>query len=68
MLASDWGSRPELAKSDSLAIVRATSASIDKRWMEPMHIEVLVIDEEALAYCRVAVIQCMNIEPRRQSN
>ena len=46
----------KLAQSDSLTIVGATTASIDKGRVETVHVKVLIIDEEAFSYCRVTVI------------
>ena len=55
----------ELAKCDSLSIIRSAASSVDKGRVEPMHIEVLVINEETFSNCGVPVIQCMHIEPRK---
>ena len=30
--------------------------------MEPMHIELLIIDKESLAHCDIAVIVCLEVE------
>ena len=30
-----------------------------------MHIEVLIVNKEALTYCSVSVIECMYIEPTK---
>ena len=53
----------EFAESDALAIIGASSAAIDKRRMESVHVEVLTVDEEAFTDSGVPVIKCMHIEP-----
>ena len=58
-------SRAELAKRDSLAVIRSTTTSINKGRVETMHIEVLIVNKEALTYCSVSVIECMYIEPTK---
>ena len=58
-------SRAELAKRDSLAVIRSTTTSINKGRVESVHIEVLIVDKEALTYCSVSVIECMYIEPTK---
>ena len=57
----------ELAESDSLAIIGTSTASVDKGRVETVHIEVLIVDEEAFAYCGVAVIESVNVEPNREA-
>ena len=64
LFASSRGSRSELAQSDALAIIRTTAPSIDKRRVEPVHVEMLIIDEETLSYSRVTVIKSVHIEPK----
>ena len=59
-------SRLELAQSDTLTIVGATTSAIDKRRVVPVDFEMLVIDEETLSYGRVTVIKCVNVEPKAQ--
>jgi len=34
--------------------------------METVHIEVLIVDEEAFAYCSVSVIEGMNVKSERK--
>ena len=59
------GSGAELAKSDSLAVIRPATTSINKGRVEAVHIEVLIVDKEALTYGSVSVIKCMYIEPTK---
>ena len=58
-------SRDELAKRDSLTVIRSTTTSINKGRVESVHIEVLIVDKEALTYGSVSVIKCMHIEPMK---
>ena len=58
-------SRAELAKRDSLAVIRSTTTSINKGRVESVHIKVLIVDKEALTYGSVSVIKCMHIEPTK---
>jgi len=53
----------ELAKSDALAIVGTTSASVDKGRVVPVHIEVIVVNEETFSNSSVSVIESVNVEP-----
>lgn len=53
----------ELAKSNALTIVGTTSTSVYKRRVVPVHIEMIVVDEEPFADSRVSVIKCVDIEP-----
>ena len=62
------GTGAELAERDALAVIRTTSAAVDKRRVEPVHVEVLVVDEEAFAYRRVPVIESVHVEPEAKSN
>ena len=62
-LVTDGLPRAEFAESDALTIVGPTPATIHKGRMEPMHVEVIIVDEEAFAYCRVPVIQRMYVKP-----
>ena len=50
------------AESDALALIRASSPSIDQRRMEAVHIEMLIVDEEALAHRGVAVLVRLQVE------
>ena len=59
------GSGAELAKSDSLAVIRPATTSINKGRVEAVHIEVLIVDKEALTHGSVSVIECMHIEPTK---
>ena len=59
------GSRAELAKCDSLTVIRPATASINKGRMETVHIKVLIVDKEALTHSSVPVIKCMHIEPTK---
>ena len=62
------GSGAELAKSDPLAIIRPTATSINKGRVETVHIEVLIVDKEALAHGSVSVIKSVYIEPTKKKN
>lgn len=53
----------EFAKSDTFSLVWGTSASVDKWRVEPVHIIVLIIDEEAFAYSHVAISISVAVEP-----
>ena len=59
------GSGAELAKSDSLAVIGPATTSINKGRVEAVHIEVLIVDKEALTHGSVSVIECMYIEPTK---
>ena len=62
-LVADGLSWAELAQGDALAIIGATSATINKGWVEPMHVEVIIVDEEAFTDSRVSIIQRVHIKP-----
>ena len=53
----------ELAQGDSLAVIGASTTSIDKGRVETMHIKVIIVDEEAFTYCSVSIVKCVNVEP-----
>ena len=55
----------ELAESDSLAVIGPATTSINKGRVEAVHIEVLIVDEEALAHGSVSVIERVYIEPTK---
>ena len=55
----------ELAESDSLAVIGPATTSINKGRVEAVHIEVLIVDEEALAHGSVSVIERVHIEPTK---
>lgn len=59
-LGNAWA---ELAQGDSLSVVWATSASVNKGRVVPVHVEMLVVNEETLTHSRVSVIQSVDIEP-----
>ena len=50
------------AQSDALALIRAAPSPVDERGVEAMHIEVLIVDEEALADSRVTVLVRLNVK------
>ena len=52
----------ETAKSDTLTIIGRTSASIDEWGVEPMNIEVHVVNEKAFTNSGIAVVVCINVE------
>lgn len=54
----------KLAQGNALAVVGATATSVDKGRVETVHVEVLIVDEETFAYCRVTVIERVHIEPK----
>ena len=54
----------ELAEGNALSLVRATSASVDKRWVEAMHVVVLIVYKESLAYCAISIGVSINIKPK----
>jgi hypothetical protein len=56
--------RLELAQGNALSLVRATSASVDKRWVEPMHVVVLIVNKESLAYCAISIGVSIYIKPK----
>ena len=62
MLGLSAGAGLDAAESDALALVGASAAAVDERRVEPVHVEVLVVDEEALAHCRVAVVEGADVE------
>jgi hypothetical protein len=55
----------ELAECDALALIGCASASIDKWWVESVHIEMQVVYEKALAYSHIAISISIAIEPNR---
>ena len=63
LLGTDRLSWLKLAQGNALAVVGATAASVNKGRVVTVHIEVLIVDEEAFAYCRVTVIERVHIEP-----
>jgi hypothetical protein len=65
-LASLRVSRLESAKSDALAVIGAASASVNERRVEPVHIEVVFVNEEALSDGGVAVSIRVNVEPKEK--
>ena len=65
-LATDGLPRAEFAESDALAVVGPTPATIHKGRVEPMHVEVIIVDEKALTDSRVPIIQGVHVEPRSQ--
>ena len=58
-------SRAELAKRDSLAVIRSATTSINKGRVETVHIKVFIVNKEALAYGSVSVIKRVYIEPTK---
>ena len=52
----------ESAQSDSLSIVWSAPSSIDKRGVEPVHIEVDIVDEETLANCCVSISESVCVK------
>ena len=58
----------ELAKSDSLAVVGPTSTSINKGWVETMHVEVLIVDKEAFSDSCITVIKCMDVKSNEEQH
>ena len=62
VLGLSASARLHAAESDALALVGAPAASVNERRVEPVHVEVLVVDEEALAHCRVAVVEGADVE------
>ena len=36
--------------------------------MVSVHIEVIIVNEEALSYSSISIIECMNVEPMRQKS
>ncbi len=50
------------AQSDALALIRAASSPVDERRVEAMHVEVLIIDEEALADGGVTILVRLNVK------
>ncbi len=65
-LAVLWLAGAELAKSDALSIVGASSTSVDKGRVVAVHVEVLIVDEESFAHCSVSVVKSMHVEPERK--
>ena len=50
------------AQSNALSLVRPASSPVDKRRVEAMHIEMLIIDEETLSHGRVAVLVGLDVK------
>ncbi len=48
--------RHDSCQSYPLAILGSPSPPVDQRHVEPVHIVVLIIDEEAVSHCRVSVV------------
>ena len=63
-----WLPGAELAQSDALAVVWTATSTINKGWMEPVHIEVIIVDKEALSDSRVPVVQSMHIKPTKKQS
>ena len=61
-LISSLGVGFETAQSDALTIIGRTSASIDEWGVEPMNIEVHVVNEKAFTNSGIAVVVCINVE------
>ncbi len=55
------------AQRNSLTIIGASASSVDQRRMEPVHIEMLVVDEKAFAHSRVSIIKRVDVKSRYQS-
>ena len=53
----------EFAQSDAFAVIRTPSASINKGRVVPMHIEMLIVDEETFANGGVSIVQSMHVKP-----
>jgi uncharacterized metal-binding protein len=56
----------EFAERDALPLLRCASASVDKRWVESVHIEMQIVYEKALAYSDIAISICIAIEPNKR--
>ena len=52
----------ELAKSDALAIIGATSTSVDKGRVVPVNIEMIVVNEETFTDSSVSIIESVHVE------
>lgn len=65
---ADGRARFELAECNALALVGAAPAPVDQWRVEPMHIIVLVVDEEAFAHSTVSISICIHIEPECMIN
>lgn len=55
----------ELAERNALTLIGCASASVDKWWVESVHIEMQVVYEKAFAYSHIAISICIAIEPIR---
>ena len=53
----------ELAKCNAFTIIRTSTTSVNKGRVEPMHVKVIIVDEETLAHSRVSVIERVHVEP-----
>ena len=62
LAVSSAAARLKAAQSDALALVGASTAAIDQRRVEAVHVKVLIVDEEALSDCGVAIIVGLRIE------
>ena len=52
------------AQRDALAIVGAASSPIDERRVEPVHVKVLIVNEETFSHSCVTIVVCSNIESK----
>ena len=56
----------EFAECDAFPLIRCASTSVDKRWVESVHIEMQIVNEKALAYSDIAISICIAIEPNKR--
>ena len=52
----------ELAKGNTLSLVRTSSSSVDKWWVEAMYVEMFIVDEETFANCAVSIGISVHVE------
>ena len=64
---ADWRTWFKLAECNALTLIGAGPPPVDQWWVEPMHIIVLVVDEEAFAHSTVSISICIHIEPELNS-
>lgn len=55
----------ELAECDALPLIGCPSASVDKWWVESVHIKMQIVYEKALPYSHIAISISIAIEPNR---
>lgn len=64
-LIIDGGSRFIFTEGDTFTFVGSAPASVDKWWMESVHIKVFVVDEETLSDGAISVCVCVNVKPKQ---